>query len=121
MLKMKTSRMVFSEIVKECGTMAFNLSYLSDLKKAKMGLLECVSHSLVVPYTVWQDKEEGAEMASVVVTVLLMPNGPLVLCPEVLIESGVKSEIVLQDEETLKMLAEPYRAVKKKAAVPKVE
>ena len=37
-LKMKTSRLVFSQIQKEFGTMAFHLGALEDEKKARMGM-----------------------------------------------------------------------------------
>ncbi|KAI8903286.1 peptidase M24, structural domain-containing protein [Gorgonomyces haynaldii] len=75
-LKMKTSRMVFSQIIKECGTMAFSLDQLGDEKKARMGISECESHGLVTGYHVVKDE---AKVAHLVLTVLLAAEGPVVL------------------------------------------
>ena len=38
-LKMKTSRLIFSQVQKEFGTMAFQLGALEDEKKARMGII----------------------------------------------------------------------------------
>jgi len=56
-LKMKTSRAVFSEISSKFGPMAFNIRNLEDEKKAKMGVIECLNHSLLLPYDVFHEKE----------------------------------------------------------------
>jgi len=81
-----------------------------------MGIIECATHGLVTPYQVLQDKEEGAELASAVVTVLLMPNGPLILSPSVLapIANELKTEKKVEDEELVKLLALPIRQKKSK-------
>ena len=51
-LKMKTSRMVFSEIQKKAGPFPFTLRCLEDEKRARMGVQEAVQHGLVKPYEV---------------------------------------------------------------------
>ncbi len=51
-LKMKTSRLVFSEVQKKAGAFPFNVRCLEDEKKARLGLQEAVQHALVKPYDV---------------------------------------------------------------------
>lgn len=52
LLKMKTSRAVFSEVQKKAGAFPFNVRVLDDEKRARMGLQEAVQHGLVRPYEV---------------------------------------------------------------------
>jgi len=54
--------------------MPFNIRSFDDEKKARMGVVECVSHKLVDPYPVLYEKP-GEFIAQVKYTVLLMPNG----------------------------------------------
>jgi len=75
MLKMKTSREFYSKVSKQFGTMPFNLRSMEEEKKARMGVVECVTHKLIEPFQVLFDKE-GAYVAQFKFTVLLMPNGP---------------------------------------------
>ncbi|CAL4113968.1 unnamed protein product [Meganyctiphanes norvegica] len=73
-LKMKTSREFFSKVQKNHGGMPFNIRSFDDEKKARMGVVECVSHKLVDPYPVLYEKA-GEYVAQFKYTVLLMPNG----------------------------------------------
>lgn len=75
MLKMKNSREFFSNVTKKFGTMPFTLRALDSETKAKMGVVECVTHKLVEPFQVLYEKE-GEYVAQFKFTVLLMPNGP---------------------------------------------
>merc|ERR1712044_73138 len=75
MLKMKNSREFFSAVNKKFGPMPFNLRNFDSETKAKMGVVECVTHKLVVPFQVLYEKE-GEHVAQFKFTVLLMPNGP---------------------------------------------
>lgn len=56
MLKMKASRALFTEVNSKCGTMPFSLRSLEDEKKARMGVVECVSHKLLEPFHVLYEK-----------------------------------------------------------------
>jgi len=73
-LKMKASRVFFSEVDKRFGSMPFTLRSLEDEVKARMGVVECVNHKLVEPFTVLYEKE-GEYVAQFKFTVLLMPSG----------------------------------------------
>merc|ERR1712241_284877 len=121
MLKMKTSREFYSKVSKQFGTMPFNLRSMEDEKKARMGVVECVTHRLIEPFQVLFDKE-GAHVAHFKFTVLLMPNGPHKITGLPFDESLVKSEKSVQDEEIVKLLktsANPKAARKKKKAAEK--
>ena len=63
-----------------------------------------------------QEKQDDAELASIVITVLLMPNGPLTLSPAVLELDAAKyiSEKSLASEEIKALLETPVRVSKKK-------
>ena len=102
MLKMKNSREFFSAVNKKHGAMPFNIRGFESETKAKMGVVECVTHKLVVPFQVLYEKEGtlrffipyawervkiasrmtlfvyflGEHVAQFKFTVLLMPNGP---------------------------------------------
>eukprot|EP00270_Netrium_digitus_P020825 TRINITY_DN866_c0_g1_i2.p1 TRINITY_DN866_c0_g1~~TRINITY_DN866_c0_g1_i2.p1 ORF type:complete len:287 (-),score=124.20 TRINITY_DN866_c0_g1_i2:178-1038(-) len=72
-LKMKSSRSVFGEITQKFSIMPFTARALED-KRARLGLVECVSHELLQPYPVLHEKP-GDLVAHFKFTVLLMPNG----------------------------------------------
>ncbi|XP_068598367.1 proliferation-associated protein 2G4-like [Brachionichthys hirsutus] len=74
-LKMKTSRAFFSEVERRFNAMPFTLRALEDEAKARLGVMECVKHELVQPFSVFHEKE-GEYVAQFKFTVLLMPNGP---------------------------------------------
>ena len=57
MLKMKTSREFYSKVSKQFGPMPFNIRNMEDEKKARMGVVECVTHRLIEPFQVLFDKE----------------------------------------------------------------
>lgn len=56
MLKMKASRALLTEVSAKCGNMPFSLRNLEDEKKARMGVVECVSHKLLEPFHVLYEK-----------------------------------------------------------------
>jgi len=121
MLKMKTSREFYSKVSKQFGTMPFNLRSMEEEKKARMGVVECVTHKLIEPFQVLFDKE-GAYVAQFKFTVLLMPNGPHKITGLPFDDAICKSEKSVQDADILKLLktsANPKAAKKKKKAAEK--
>jgi len=74
-LKLKCSKEFFRKVNKDFGLMPFNLRHFEDIKKARMGVMECVTHKLVNPYPVLYEKT-GELVAQFKYTVIVMPNGP---------------------------------------------
>ncbi|KAI0719325.1 proliferation-associated protein 1 [Cerioporus squamosus] len=113
-LKMKTSRAVFSEVQKKAGAFPFNIRWLEDEKRARLGLQEAVQHSLVKPYEVVYT---GANtfVAAFHFTIALLPAGPaLITSPPVWFKPElVKSEKSLEDPELKELLTKPLRESKK--------
>merc|ERR1712046_307753 len=72
-LKMKASRAFFSEVNQRFPTMPFTLR-AGDEKAWRMGVVECVKHSLFTEYPVLFDKE-GTFVAQFKFTVMLLPSG----------------------------------------------
>jgi hypothetical protein len=48
--------MFYAEISKQFGTMPFNLRLLPEEGKARMGVVECLSHKLIDPFQVLYEK-----------------------------------------------------------------
>jgi len=75
-LKMKASRFVLTEVDKTFPTLPFTLRHFDDERQAKMGITECVSHGLLTPYPVLQEKHD-MKVAHFKCTVLLLPSGTI--------------------------------------------
>jgi len=112
MLKMKTSRTVFSEVAGKFGLFAFTVRALEDEKKGRMGLIECANHNLVKPYDVLYEKD-GEVIAQFKYTVLLTASGITKITSAPFDQDLVKSEHSIKDESILALLKES--TTKKKA------
>ena len=55
--QMKNSRDFYSTVQKKFGAMPFNLRSFDSETKAKMGVVECVTHKLVEPFQVLHEKD----------------------------------------------------------------
>jgi len=104
MLKLKASRGFFKEVQSKHGMMAFNLRDFEDEKKAKMGVLECVSHKLIDPYQVLYEKPSEV-VAQFKFTVLLMPASSHKITGVSVDPDHYQSEHKIEDEEIKKLLA----------------
>lgn len=115
-LKMKTSRMVFSEIQKKAGPFPFTLRSLEDEKRARMGVQEAVQHGLLRPYEVLYTPA-GTFVAAFHFTIALLPGGPSLIThkPVWYSASKLKTEKELEDAELKDLLSKPLRETKKKA------
>jgi len=71
MLKMKHSREFFSAVGKRFGSMPFTLRSMENETKAKMGVVECVTHKLVEPFQVLYEKESKLNAPSVIPSLIL--------------------------------------------------
>ncbi|BFZ22640.1 hypothetical protein BsWGS_25679 [Bradybaena similaris] len=114
-LKMKASRQFFSETEKKFLLMPFTLRAFDDERKAKMGVLECVKHDLMQPFSVLYERE-GEFVAQYKQTVILMPNGPLKITGLPFEEELYKSEFSVTNAESLSLL---NTSISKKAAKKK--
>jgi len=123
-LKMKNSRAVFSEVQKKAGAFPFNIRYLEDEKRSRMGLQEAVQHSLVKPYEVLYTPA-NTFVAGFHFTIALLPGGPtLISHPPVWYKPElIKTEKELEDEEVKALISRNLRENKKskKKAAKKAE
>lgn len=94
---MKASRVLFSDIEKKFGNMPFTLRALENEQKARMGVVECVKHKLLEPYSVVYDKETEF-IAQFKFTVLLMPSGSHKITGLTFDPNICESEFSIQDE-----------------------
>ncbi|NP_997806.1 proliferation-associated protein 2G4b [Danio rerio] len=102
-LKMKTSRMFFSEVERRFDAMPFTLRAFEDESKARLGVVECAKHELLQPFSVLHEKE-GEHVAQFKFTVLLMANGPLRITSGLFEPELYKSEYEVQDPELKALL-----------------
>ncbi|CAL8339083.1 unnamed protein product [Merluccius merluccius] len=114
-LKMKTSRMFFSEVERRFDAMPFTLRALEDEAKARLGVVECAKHELLQPFSVLNEKE-GEFVAQFKFTVMLMANGPHRITSGPFEPELYKSEYEVQDAElkTLLQSSASRRTQKKK-------
>jgi len=77
-LKNKCSRVFFNEINRRFPTLPFSIRSLPDEKAAKMGVRECVTHQILMPYPVLGERK-GDFVGHVKFTVLLLPSGTLAI------------------------------------------
>jgi len=112
-LKVKASRAVIAEVDKKFPTLPFTLRHLTDVRQARLGIPECVTHELLTMYPSLHEKN-GALVAHFKCTVLLLPSGT-VRVTGLDIPDYFKTETAA-DEETLKILAEIKEEEDAKAA-----
>lgn len=121
MLKMKNSREFYSQASKKFGMMPFTLRAMDNETKAKMGVVECITHKLVEPFQVLYEKE-GEYVAQFKFTVLMMPNGPHKITGLPFDVETAESDKKIEDMDIQKLLktsANPKSAKKKKKAAEK--
>ncbi|RHZ57124.1 hypothetical protein Glove_393g6 [Diversispora epigaea] len=112
LLKIKTSRIVFTEISQKFGSFPFTLRALEDEKKARMGIVECAKHLLVTPYDVYQEKE-GDFIAQFFNTILLTKNGTIKITNTLYDSEIVQSEKKIEDPEISALLSTSIKSKKK--------
>ncbi|KAK9830632.1 hypothetical protein WJX81_007059 [Elliptochloris bilobata] len=108
-LKIKASRTVFNEITQRFPTMPFTLRALPG-RETRLGLHECLNHSLLHPYPVLHEKA-GEQVAQFKATVLLMPNGSDRITAAPLQE--LRNTKAVEDPELRKLLVASLKSKKK--------
>ncbi|CCD74015.1 Peptidase M24 domain-containing protein [Caenorhabditis elegans] len=114
-LKMKASRVFFSDVNKVHGPMPFSLRSFEEEVKAKMGVVECEKYGLLVPYPVLYEKE-GELVAQFKATVLVMPNGLLKIAGLPFDSDVYQSDLTVKDPELQAVLKSALKPKKKKEA-----
>ncbi|KAL2136647.1 hypothetical protein VTI74DRAFT_2379 [Chaetomium olivicolor] len=106
-LKRPTSRKILSEVQKKFGTFPFSLRQLEDERDAKSGVIECVRGNVFRQYEVTGDKD-NAPVARLLTTIAITKNGITKLgAPPALDLNKYKTDKKIEDEEILKILAQP--------------
>ncbi|KAK0426364.1 hypothetical protein QR680_009670 [Steinernema hermaphroditum] len=122
-LKMKASRIFYSEITQKHGTFVFNIRDCEDENKTKMGVVECVRHGLLKAYPVCAGDDQ-AYVAQFKSTVIIQPNGLLKTCAVPLDTEVVDSKVEINNPEIKKILMSSLKPKKKgvhKAGAPAAE
>lgn len=112
MLKLKASRALLAEVKTKYGNMPFNIRHFEEETKARMGVVECVSHKMIEPFQVLYEKP-SEYVAQFKHTVLLMPNGPNLVTGLPFAEEIYSSEYSLVHDELKELLAAPLQPSKK--------
>lgn len=128
MLKLKASRALLAEVKTKYGNMPFNIRSFEEETKARMGVVECVSHKMIEPFQVLYEKPSEV-VAQFKHTVLLMPNGVNLVTGIPFNAESYVSEYSVAQEELKTLLTQPLGPVKGKgkgkkasaAAATKVE
>lgn len=119
-LKMKSSRALLSQVDRKYPALPFTLRNFEDERTAKMGVTECSSHGLLIPYPSLHEKH-GCHVAHFKCTVLILPSGTTRICGLDLPEY-FKTDVEA-DDETKRILEEirieEERRAKKKASKKK--
>jgi len=112
-LKLKASKVVFTEIINKFGNMGFSLRNMEDANKAKLGIAECQGRRLVNGYPMLETKE-GESVAHFMFTALMMPSGPTRITKDYYDASLVKSDHQIKDEEISNLLKTAVKKSNKK-------
>jgi hypothetical protein len=92
------------QVKKKYGSMPFNLRNFEEEAKAKMGVVECVSHKLIEPFQVLYEKN-NEYVAQFKFTVLLLPNGVNLITGLPLEQSFYDSEHSVTADDLKELLA----------------
>lgn len=111
-LKVQASRALLAEVDKNFPTLPFTMRHLTDTRKARLGLPECVSHGLLTPYPSLHD--HSGVVAHFKCTVLLLPSGTVRVTGLDLPSYFTTSKV--PDEDSAKVLKDLEEEEAKKAA-----
>ncbi|XP_017861807.1 PREDICTED: proliferation-associated protein 2G4 [Drosophila arizonae] len=113
MLKLKASRALLAEVKTKYGNMPFNIRSFEEETKARMGVVECVSHKMIEPFQVLYEKPSEI-VAQFKHTVLLMPNGVNLVTGIPFNVDSYVSEYSIAQPELKELVAQPLGPVKGK-------
>merc|ERR1712019_147288 len=110
-LKVKASRSLLAEVDKRFPTLPFTLRHLNDVRQARLGIPECVTHGLLTLYPSLHEK--SGKVAHFKCTVLLLPSGTVQVTGLPLPSYFITEKN--PDDETTKILVELADIAAKKA------
>ncbi|CAH8613715.1 unnamed protein product [Schistosoma rodhaini] len=119
-LKMKAARQLYSEISNKFLAYPFSLRAFDNVKRARLGISECIKHGVIEPLSVVCEKDDEF-VAQFRFTVLLMPNGPMKVTGLTFDPSLYKSEHKVKDPEIKELLSQPVKIQNKKKKLLKPE
>ncbi|CCE80190.1 Piso0_003292 [Millerozyma farinosa CBS 7064] len=113
-LKLKLSHQVLGELKeKSHGPFPININKLSDVRKARSGLIESVNHSIVLPYDIVTEKD-GEYVAQFFTTFAITKNGIVKFTSPSFDAELYKTEKTLGDEAITQLISEPLKKSAKK-------
>ncbi|CAG4918323.1 unnamed protein product [Colias eurytheme] len=112
-LKLKASRMFYSEVRNKHGSMPFNLRSFDKETSARLGVVECVNHKLIEPFQVLYERP-GELVAQFKFTVLLLPSGTHRITGLPFDKNMCKTERTIKDPELNALLNSSAKSNKKK-------
>ncbi|KAI8424098.1 hypothetical protein MSG28_002705 [Choristoneura fumiferana] len=112
-LKLKASRMFYSEVRNKHGSMPFNLRSFDKETSARLGVVECVNHKLIEPFQVLYERPNEL-VAQFKFTALLLPSGTHRITGLPFDKATCKSERSIKDPELNSLLNSSAKANKKK-------
>lgn len=112
-LKLKCSQEFYRKVKKDFGLMPFNLRHFDDIKRARMGVMECVTHKLVSPYPVLYERPDEL-VAQFKYTVIVMPNGPAKITGVPFDSNLYENRINIGDHPEIKALLDASKKPKSK-------
>ncbi|CAH0729307.1 unnamed protein product, partial [Brenthis ino] len=112
-LKLKASRMFYSEVRNKHGSMPFNLRSFDKETSARLGVVECVNHKLIEPFQVLYERP-GEIVAQFKFTALLLPSGTHRITGLPFDKSQCKTDRIIKDPELNALLNSSAKSNKKK-------
>ncbi|KAK7678186.1 hypothetical protein QCA50_018865 [Cerrena zonata] len=94
---------------KSSGLFPMNIKKCDEPRKARVGLIECVNHQVILPYDVMADKQ-GEYVAQFFTTFAITKNGVLKFTDPSFNQDLYKTEKSIKDEEINTLLTQPLKA-----------
>lgn len=118
-LKLKSSHQILGELkAKSSGPFPVNVRNLDDARKARMGLIECVNHQVVLAYDIMAEKE-GEYVAQVFTTFAVTANGIVKFTHPTFDADRYQTDKAIGDEEIKSLIAQPLKTSAKKKKTKK--
>lgn len=112
-LKLKSSHQILGELkAKSNGPFPYNVRNLEDARKARMGLIECVNHQVVLAYDIMTERE-GEYVAQVFTTFAVTANG-IVKFTHPSFDAGHYDSAKAVDDDIKALISEPLKTSAKK-------